>query len=153
MIGIFFFIKFRYCIFLVHKCADFYDHDNYIITNLHQNGSKPTTVNQTCNYEIVAPLGQQVEIVFDVSFNFPVNCVPATKPVHGIFISYTHYDNVTYYDVICNNKSSYFVRSVGRRLYLKFVMSGVSFSYRGKYYYSMLSLISNLFIKTPLKPF
>lgn len=89
-----------------------------------------------------------MEIVFDVSFNFPVNCVPATKPVHGIFISYTHYDNVTYYDVICNNKSSYFVRSVGRRLYLKFVMSGVSFSYRGRYYYGMLSLISN---KKPIK--
>lgn len=146
-------MKFRYCIFLVHKCAEFYDHDNYIITNLHQNGSKPTTVNQTCNYEIVAPLGQQVEIVFDVAFHFPVNCVPTTKPVYGIFISYTHYDNVTYYDVICNNKSSYLVRSVGRRLYLKFVMSGVSFSYRGTYYYGMPSLISNLFIKTPLKPF
>lgn len=89
-----------------------------------------------------------MEIVFDVSFNFPVNCVPATKPVYGIFISYTHYDNVTYYDVICNNKSSYFVRSVGRRLYLKFVMNGVSFSYRGRYYYGMLSLISN---KKPIK--
>lgn len=122
---------------------EYYDHDNNIITNLNQNGSKPTTVNQTCNYEIVSPLGQQVEIVFDVFFHFPVNCVhvPATKPAYGIFISYTHYDNVTYYDVICNNKSSYLVRSVGRRLYLKFVMNGVSFSYRGRYYYGMLSLI------------
>lgn len=94
-----------------------------------------------------------MEIVFDVFFYFFVNCVLVIKFVYGIFIFYIYYDIVMYYDVICNNKLLYLVCFVGRRFYLKFVMSGVLFLYRGKYYYGMFLLILNLFIKFLLKLF
>ena len=110
-----------------------------IIYNIPLKSSNGTANNETCNYEILAPAGSQVEMLFDVYFHVPsrIPCKPNEKPENGIFISYTHDDNITYYDVICNNKSSYLVRSTGRRVYLKIIMSNTSFSFRGVYHYGI----------------
>ena len=118
-----------------------------IIYNIPLKSLNGTIKNETCNYEILAPAGNQVEMLFDVYFYFPsrIQCEPNEKPENGIFISYTHDDNTTYYDVICNNKSSYLVRSTGRRVYLKIIMSNISFSFRGVYHYGIVFNLSFFF--------
>jgi hypothetical protein len=100
-----------------------------------------TVTNETCNYEIMAPTGQQVEVVFDVMFDNQFQCTPMLKPTSGIFISYAENGYNTYYDVICGNKTSYVVRSVGRRLFVKLVMKDTPFVYRGSYYYGTVNII------------
>ncbi|XP_062604003.1 neurogenic locus Notch protein-like [Saccostrea cucullata] len=126
--------SFMWCMFYSggkgKNCSEYFNPQEKIISNLL---SDMTTSNETCNYEIIAPVGQHVEILFDVNFRNQRRCSPMSTADYGIFISYTHTDQTRYYDVICDKKSAYLVRSVGRRLYLKFIINHVPFTYHGIY--------------------